>query len=483
MGYDLVVKGGRIATAADLFEADIGVRGGRIVAIGEDLGLGDRTIDARGRLITPGGIDAHAHIEQISSTGVWTADDWFTATRSAACGGTTVVMPFAAQHKGDSIRQVVADYHDRAGPKACIDYGFHMIISDPRPEIVDDELPELIRKGYTSFKIYLTYDALKLNDREVLEVYALARREGAFVMVHAENHDSIAFLAQKLLAAGHKAPKFHAVSRPQAVEREATHRAITLAELVDQPVLIVHVSGAEAFDQIRWAQARGLRIYAETCPQYLFLCAEDLDQPGIEGAKCMCSPPPREKANQPAVWRAIANGVAQVFSSDHAPYRFGDADGKQKALQDFKKVPNGVPGLELRMPLLFSEGVGKGRIDIHTFVAVTATNPARLYGLSPRKGSIAVGADADLVIWDPDRAVTVSHSLLHDAMDYTPYEGMQLTGWPIETLCRGVTVAKEMEFVGQAGFGQFHCRPLSDMARPVGRFPTGFNPHDGSYQP
>jgi dihydropyrimidinase len=481
--FDVVIRGGEVATAADLFTADIGIKDGRIAALGHDLAKGEEEYDARGKLVTPGGIDAHCHIDQKSSFGVPGADDYFTGTRSAACGGTTTVLSFAAQHKGMSLRQVVKDYHALATPKAVIDYGFHLIISDPTEQVLGQELPALIKDGYSSFKIYMTYDLLKLNDREILEVFSLARREGAFVMVHAENHDTIAWLSQKLLDAGHKAPKFHEVSRPQPVEREATHRAITFAELVDVPILIVHVSGREAIDQIRWAQSRGLKIFAETCPQYLFLSAEDLDQPGFEGAKCMCSPPPREKANQPYVWHGLASDVLNIISSDHAPYRYEDAQhGKKVGLTDgFKKVPNGVPGLEVRMPLLFSEGVGKGRIDIHRFVAITATTPARLYGLAPRKGSIAIGADADLVIWDTQKKVKITQAILHDAMDYTPYEGIEVTGWPAVTLSRGEAVWRDGKFLGTPGRGKFLPRALSPLMKPRGQFWSGFDPNTGTY--
>jgi dihydropyrimidinase len=481
--YDLVVRGGRIATAVDLFEADIGIADGRIVALGRGLGAGKDEIDATGRLITPGGVDTHAHIDQRSSNGLYTADDWFTATRSAACGGTTTVIGFAAQHKGMSLRQVVDAYHALATPKAVIDYGFHLIISDPTEQVLGQELPALVRAGYSSFKFYMTYDLLKLNDGEILDVLAVARAEGAFVMVHAENHDAIAWLSQRLLRHGHVTPKFHAVSRPQAVEREATHRVIALAELIDVPLLVVHVSGREAIDQIRWAQGRGLKIYAETCPQYLFLSAEDLDQPGWEGAKCMCSPPPREKANQPYVWQGIQTGVFQVVSSDHAPYRYDDPDGKGQGIAagNFKKISNGVPGLEVRLPLLFSEGVGKGLIDIHAFVQVTSTNHAKLYGLFPRKGTIAIGADADIVIWDEEREVTITQSMLHDAMDYTPYEGMKVTGWPWMTLAGGRAVWRDGAFHGEAGAGRFIPRVIGANAKPLGRLPTPFDPHSGRY--
>ena len=479
--FDLVVHNGTIATAADIFTADIGVKDGRIVMLGTRLGSGTREIDAAGRIITPGGIDSHCHIEQKSSTGVMTADDFFTGTRSAACGGTTTIIPFAAQHRGMSMREVVKEYHACAGPKAAVDYAFHLILTDPTPQVLGQELPALIHDGYTSFKIYTTYDALKLDDRQILDVLAVARRESAFVMVHAENHEIITWLSERLLSTGHTAPKFHAMAHVRTAESEATHRVISLAELLDVPMLIVHVSAAEAIEQIRWARSRGLKIYGETCPQYLFLTEDDMDRDGFEGAKYMCSPPPRNKANQEIVWQGLQNGIFQVFSSDHAPYRFNDPEGKLKhgPHAHFKKVPNGVPGLEVRMPLLFSEGVGKGRIELTHFVALTATNAAKLYGLYPQKGTIAVGSDADLVIWDQDKEVTITQSIMHDAMDYTPYEGRTVKGWPIMTLLRGETVCENGQFVGARGNGRFLKCNISPAAKPLGRSVSRFDAING----
>jgi len=483
--YDLVVRNGTVATASDVFHADIGVVAGRIATLGANLGAGRREIDAEGRIVTPGGVDSHCHIEQRSAAGVMTADDFFTATRSAACGGTTTVIPFAAQHRGMSLRQVVKDYHACAQPKAAVDYAFHLIVSDPTEQVCGQELPALIKDGYTSFKIYTTYDALKLDDRQILEVLSVARRERALVMVHAENHDVISWLSEKLLAAGHSAPRFHGIAHAPIAEREATSRAISLAELVDVPILIVHVSAREAMEQIRLAQARGLKVYGETCPQYLFLTADDLDRPDFEGAKYMCSPPPRDKANQESIWRGLETGVFEVFSSDHAGYRFDDPEGKMKHGRNaaFKKVPNGVPGLEVRMALLFSEGVGQGRLDLPRFVALTATNAAKLYGLYPRKGTIAVGADADLAIWDADKDVTISQSMIHDAMDYTPYEGKRIKGWPIATLVRGEVVAEAGEFVGAAGKGRFLKCDISPATKPLGRRTIAFDPATGTIAP
>jgi dihydropyrimidinase len=346
------------------------------------------------------------------------------------------------------------------------------------------ELPALIERGYTSFKVYMTYDALKLDDRQMLDVLALARAHGAMTMVHAENHDVIAWLSDRLLAAGHAAPKFHAVAHAAIAEREATHRVITLAEIVDVPMLIVHVSGREAIEQIRWAQGRGLKVYAETCPQYLYLSAEDLDQPGFEGAKCMCSPPPRGRDNQRYVWEGLQSGVFQVFSSDHAPYRFDDPEGKKKHGPNppFKKVANGVPGIAARLPLLFSGGVSEGRLTLNQFVALSATNHARLYGLYPRKGTIAVGSDADIALWDPNKEAKITVDLLHDAMDYTPYEGRVVKGWPVMVLSRGEVVAENGKVSEAAGRGQFLPCEKPQPAVPLGRRVHGFEPSSGKFR-
>ena len=390
--FHTVVRNGTVATATEVMRCDIGIRDGRVVALAEELEPGEVEIDAAGKLVLPGGVDSHCHIEQESSGGVMTADDFYSGTVSAAFGGTTCIIPFAAQMKGQTLREVVEKYHNRAGPKAVIDYGFHLIIADPTPEVMGQELPALIEDGITSFKVYMTYDALKLDDYQMLTVLNEARRLGALVMVHAENHDVIRWLSEKLLDSGHRAPKYHAVAHARIAEGEATNRAIELSRLMDTPMLIVHVSAEEATTAIRNAQTRGLKIYGETCPQYLFLTAKDLDRDGLDGAMFCCSPPPRDEAAQEAIWLGLKNGTFQVFSSDHAPYKFDEtAKLKHGPNAHFKQIANGVPGIELRLPLLFSEGVGKGRLSLQEFVALTATNAAKLYGLFPRKGTIAVG--------------------------------------------------------------------------------------------
>lgn len=456
--FDLLIRNGTVATAGDVMRCDIGVRDGRVVALGEDLGKADQVIDASGKLVTPGGVDSHCHMDQQPWEGQATIDDFRSGTTSAACGGTTTVIPFAMPLKGQSLRTVVDDYHRRATGKAVIDYAFHLVVADPTPQILGQDLPALIRDGCTSFKVYLTYEGLALTDEGVLNVLDFAKREGALVMVHAENDAVVRWLTSKLLAEGKTGIEHHLSAHPHIGDREATHRAISFSELMDVPILITHVSHREGAEQIRWAQTRGLKIYGETCPQYLFLSSDDIVGHGhahpLEGAKYVCTPPPRDKGNQEFIWQGLQNGTFQVLSSDHSAYRFTDKV-KDGVRTTFANVPNGVPGIELRAPLLLSEGVGKGRITLKQFIALNSTNAAKIYGLYPRKGTIAIGGDADIVIWDTEREWTVSHTLLHDQCDYTPYEGMKLKGWPDQTFSRGELVWDGREPIGKAGRGRF----------------------------
>ena len=466
--FDLVIRGGKVATAADVFHADIGIKDGKIVALADGLAKSANEIDAAGKIVMPGGVDAHCHLDQPMSDGTVMADGFESGTKSAAFGGTTTVIPFACQIRGNTLRAAVQDYHERSDGQAYIDYAFHLIVSDVTGSIANQELPALIKDGYTSFKIYMTYDDLKLDDREILDVLSAAREHGGMTMIHAENADCIQWLTEKLLDAGKTQPQYHGHSRPPIVEREATHRALSLAELVGVPVLIVHVSGEDAINQIREAQSRGLRVYGETCPQYLFLTAEDLGIDDFEGAKCICSPPPRDSANQEAVWVGLETGVFQVFSSDHAPFSYEDPKGKliRGTETPFPYIPNGIPGLETRLPLLFSEGVTKGRISLSRFVQLTATAPAQIYGLYPRKGTIAIGADADITIWDPTREVTIRNEDLHHNVDYTPYEGRTVTGWPTCTISRGDIVCQDGELIAEKGRGTFLKCDRPEPARP-----------------
>jgi dihydropyrimidinase len=457
--FDLTIRNGRVITATDDFVGDIGVFDGRIVTVSTALPAGRQDINAAGRLVMPGGIDSHCHVEQLSSMGVLCADDWYSASVSAAFGGTTTIIPFAAQHKGNSLRKVAAEYAASAASKSIIDYSYHLIISDPTEQAIKHDLPHLVGQGITSFKVFMTYDRLKLNDSQLLDVFAVAAQEKALAMIHAENNDVIAWIARHLLGNGYTAPKYHAVSHSAIAESEATHRAIQLASVLDVPIMIVHVSAAAAVRSIQAAQILGAPVYGETCPHYLLLTAKDIDLPGMEGAKYCCSPPPRDEASQEMLWRSLKSGVLQLVSSDHAPYRF-DATGQipEGDSTSFKQIANGLPGLELRMSLLFSEGVLKGRISMNQFVALTSTNHARMYGLYPQKGTIAPGADADLVIWDADRKVTIAAENLHDAAGYTPYEGRKVTGWPETVLSRGrIVVANERLHV-ERGSGRFIAR-------------------------
>ena len=466
--YDCIIRGGTIVTACDTIRADIGIRDSKIISIAQELVDGKQIIDASGLYVIPGGIDSHVHLAQPSFDGPKMADGFETGTRSAIAGGNTTVIPFALQPRGASLRQSVMDYHKEAHRQAYCDYGFHLIITDPNPHVLKQELPALVSDGYTSFKVFMTYDDLVLNDRELLEVFDCARECKALVMVHCEGYDAIRFMTQKLERAGKIAPYYHAVSRPVSVEREATHRAISHAEITHVPIMIVHVSGREPMEQIRWAQQRGLKVYGETCPQYIALTADDLKGLNMDetGGKYVCSPPPRDQASWEAIWEGIRSGVFQTFSSDHCPFYFEGPEGKvnPKARTSFRWVPNGIPGLETRLQILYSKGVVEGRISLNEFVALTSTNHAKLYGLYPRKGSIAPGFDADLVLWDPNRKEKISQELMHHGADYTPYEGMVVTGWPCLTMLRGKVVAEDGRIKGDKGEGQFLKRSLSPYA-------------------
>jgi len=468
--YDLAIRGGIITTASDTFRGDIGVRAGRIVAIADRVQGAAREIDASGLRVMPGGIDSHVHLAQPAFGGPKMADDFLTGTRSAIAGADTTVLPFALQQRGASLRASVTDYHKEADGKCFADYGFHLIITDPSASVLGQELPALVEDGYTSFKVFMTYDDLVLNDRQLLEVFECARSCRALVMVHCEGYDAIRFMTERLEQADKTAPYYHAVSRPEIVEREAAHRAISHAELLDVPIMIVHVSGRQAMEQIRWAQQRGLKVYGETCPQYIALTADDLKGLNMDesGSKYVCSPPPRDRASWDAIWEGLTQGVFQTFSSDHCPFYFEGPMGKKnaKARTSFRWVPNGIPGVETRLPILWSKGVAEGRITANEFVALTSTNHAKMYGLYPDKGSIAVGFDADLVLWDDKRKETIRQELMHQGADYTPYEGLAVTGWPVMTILRGKVVAEDGKVLGEPGDGVFLKRAISPYAAP-----------------
>lgn len=467
MRFDTIIRNGTIATASDTFVCDIGIRNGRIAALAADLTEADEVIDASGLFVLPGGIDSHVHLDQPSGDGIVMADDFDSGTKSAAIGGNSTVLAFCMQEKGQTLREALKVYHQKAEGKCHVDVAFHLVITDPTPEVLGQELPALVEDGYTSLKVFMTYEGLRLRDDQILDTLDAARRTGALVMVHCENEDAIRYLIGRHEEEGKFAPRYHATTRPIPAEREATHRALSLAEIVDVPIVIVHVSNREAMEEIRRARQRGQKIAGETCPQYLMLTADDLDRDALEGAKFVCSPPPRDKESQEACWEGLEQNVFDLFSSDHCPFRYDDVQGKlnEKGKRHFRWIPNGIPGVATRLPILFSEGVMKGRITLNQFVSQTATNHAKLYGLYPRKGTIAVGSDADVTLWDPDKRVTITNDLLAHGADYTPYEGMDIRGWPVRMLVRGNTVMQSGEILPPKASGTYLKREKSELVR------------------
>ncbi len=462
MPNDLVIRNARVVTSGGTTLCDIGLSDGRIATLGTGLD-GRETIDATGLIALPGGIDSHVHISQPSGPGIEMADDFASATRAAACGGNTTVMPFCLPEDGHTLREAASAYLAKAEGQCLTDVSFHLIVKSVDPVTLGQDLPALIAQGMTSFKVFMTYQGMRLTDAEILQVMDVAREQGALTMVHAENEDAIEFLRDKAERDGRIAPVHHARTRPVPVEREATHRATTLAEVAGVPVMIVHVSNGAALEEIQRARARGVRVFAETCPQYITLTADDLDRAGFEGAKWVCSPPPRDAGEQAAIWTGLEQGAFNVFSSDHCPFRYADTAGKDApgARASFRNIPNGIPGVETRLPILFSEGVGKGRISLETFASLAATNHARIYGLE-QKGSIAIGKDADIVLWDPTLTRKISQTDLHHGSDYTPWEGFEVTGWPVRTILRGQTVMLNGDPVGQPD-GRHIARAKQDV--------------------
>lgn len=460
--YDTVIHGGRVVTASDVFFADIGIRDGRIAAVAETIEGGERRIDATGRLVMPGGIEGHCHIAQESSSGVMTADDYYSGSVSAAFGGNSSLIPFAAQHRGQSIAEVISTYDGRAAPNSVLDYSYHLIISDPSAAVLA-ELPDVFARGITSFKVFMTYDLMNIGDGGMLDILTVAKAHGALTMVHAENNDMVKWMNRRLAAAGLTAPKYHAISRPELAEEEAINRAVSLAKLVDAALFIVHVSTAGGAEIVRREKLAGAKLFAETCPQYLALTRADLDRPGMDGAKYICSPPLRDNKTQDALWRHIQTGTFESVSSDHAPYR-ADASGKFLNGNDvpYAKIANGMPGIAMRLPYLFSEGVVKGRITLPQFVQLSSANAAKTFGLE-KKGAIAPGYDADIAIWNPAETRIATQAAQHDNMDYTPFEGMEITGWPELVMNRGAIVVEKGELKAERGRGRFVARKPVDL--------------------
>jgi dihydropyrimidinase len=462
--FDLCIRNGTIVTASDRFQADLGIRDGRVFAVGRELRGADRDIDASGLLVLPGGVDAHCHIEEPAYLGAELADDFDSATLAAACGGTTTIMPFVNRLEGATLRESAEDYAARAQARARIDYAFHVIVGQTSMPSIAEELPALMRDGYLSVKVYMSYAGYMLDDQRILEVMETTRRFGGLTMVHAENGHCVHFLSDRVQRTQGGSLALFGATAPPAVEREATHRAITLAEVSGARTLLVHVSASQALEQIRWAHAHGINILAETCPQYLLRTADDLTRPGWEAAKFLCSPPLRTAADVAQLWQGIGDGTFDLVSSDHCPYRFEGPTGKKVAgsTANFQHVPPGLPGIETRLMLLFSEGVRRRRITLEQFVALTATNPAKIYGLYPTKGSLMPGADADIVLWDPEAQAVIRHAALHDQCDYTPFEGQAIEGCPVMTFSRGECLFDRGRIFGAPGRGRLiaRSRPL-----------------------
>ena len=448
----LLITRGTIVTATDQYRGDIFIEGEKIAAIGTSLTMtADRTIDAAGKYVFPGGIDVHTHLD-MPFGGTTSADDFESGTVAAAHGGTTTIVDFAIQYKGQTLHHAWDTWMKKAEGKAAIDYGFHMIITELSDQ-VEQEMDALVRQGVTSFKLFMAYPGVfMLDDATIFRALLRTGKNGGTICMHAENGGVIDVLVKRALADGKTAPKYHALTRPARAEGEATHRAIALAEMADVPIYIVHLSAAEALEMVTEARDRGLPAYAETCPQYLFLSYDNYEEPGFDGAKYVMSPPLRDKAKQDQLWRGLKFNDLQCVSTDHCPFCMKE---KRLGENDFSKIPNGAPGIETRMSLVYDGGVRTGRISINRFVELTSTSPAKIFGLFPRKGTIAPGSDADIVIFDPEKTTTLSVHSLHMKVDYNPYEGRQVTGVTETVISRGRVVIDNGRFVGRAGAGAF----------------------------
>jgi dihydropyrimidinase len=454
MGFDTIIKNGSVVTATDTYTADVALANGKIIAMGTDLPSQNATkiLDASGKLVLPGGIDVHTHLD-MPFGGTTSADDFETGTRAAAFGGTTTLIDFAIQYKGQPLRQAFDTWMSKASSKATCDYGFHCIVTDVSGGQLS-EMNDLVHEGVTSFKLFMAYPGVfMLDDGSIFKALQTTSKNGGMVCMHAENGSAIDVIVQQALAEGKRAPKYHALTRPTTAEAEAVGRAIALAEMAGAPIYIVHLSCNDALEKVREARDRGLPVYAETCPQYLYLSLENMDAPGFEGAKYVFTPPLREKWNQEKLWNGLKHDHLQVVSTDHCPFCFKEQ--KELGRDDFTKIPNGGPGVEHRMSLIYSGGVAGGRFNANRFVELVSTTPAKLFGLYPRKGTIAVGSDADLVIFDPKRKHTISAQTHHMRVDYSMFEGIQVTGMPDVVLSRGRVVVDGERFLGRAGQGEF----------------------------
>src|SRR5437764_11655815 len=449
----LLIKNGTIVTATDQYRGDVFVDGEKISVIGTSLSMAaDRVIDATGKYLFPGGIDVHTHLD-MPFGGSQSSDDFETGTIAAAHGGTTTIVDFAIQYRGQTLHHAWETWMKKAEGKAAIDYGFHMIITELNDQ-VETEMDSLVKQGVTSFKLFMAYPGVfMLDDASIFKALLRTGKNGGTICMHAENGGVIDVLVKKALAEGKTAPKYHALTRPARAEAEATHRAIALAEMADVPIYIVHLSAAEALEMVTEARDRGLPAFAETCPQYLFLSYDDYEEPNFGGSKYVMSPPLRDRAMQDSLWRGLAFNDLQCTSTDHCPFCMKE----QKTLgsDDFSKIPNGAPGIETRMSLVYDGGVRTGRVSLDRFIELFSTSPVKIFGLFPRKGTIAPGSDADIVVFDPEKKVRLSAKTLHMNVDYNPYEGREVVGATDTVISRGRVVIDGGKFVGRAGSGSF----------------------------
>ncbi len=457
----VLIKNGRIVTAAEEYDADIFVEQDKISLIGSTLSVtADKIIDASGKYVIPGGIDPHTHLD-MPFMGTVSSDDFETGTKAAAHGGTTSIIDFAIQTKGHSALEGLDTWHKKAAGKAAIDYGFHMILTDTEGDRIN-ELNTLIDEGITSYKLFMAYPGvLFMDDANIYRTMAAAGEKGAIICMHAENGIVIDEIVRKAVAAGKTEPKWHSLTRPTEMEAEAVHRTIAIGDVADVPVYIVHLTSSDALEQVAIARSRGQDVFAETCPQYLFLDYSYYEKKNFEGAKYVMSPPLREKWNQAELWNGLDTGSLQVVSTDHCTFRFSDQ--KPMGKDDFTKIPNGAPGIENRMSLIYQGGVVEGRLSMNTFVEVTSTAAAKIFGLYPRKGTIAVGSDADMVIFNPNHKETISvnNSITHHMnVDYNAYEGFEVSGISETVLARGKVIVEDCTYNGKRGDGQFLKRSL-----------------------
>jgi dihydropyrimidinase len=454
MRFDTVIRNGTIVTATDTYVSDVGIANGKISVIGLDLPVesAGKVIEAGGMLVMPGGIDVHTHLD-MPFGGTMSADDFESGTIAAAYGGTTTLIDFAIQYKGQTLRHAFDTWMKKADGKAVIDYAFHCIITDIAGAQLE-EMKAFVREGVPTFKLFMAYPGVfMLDDASIFKAMGAAANSGGMICMHAENGGAIDVIVQRALAEGKRAPKYHALTRPVTLEAEATSRAIALAEIAGTPVYIVHLSCNEALEKVREARDRGLRVYAETCPQYLYLSLENMDAPGFEGAKYVFTPPLREKWHQEKLWQGLAQDDLQVVSTDHCPFCMKEQ--KEMGKDDFTKIPNGGPGIEHRLSLVYNGGVHGGKFSPNRFVQLVSTAPAKLFGLYPRKGTIAVGSDADLIVFDPNEEQIISVKTHHMRVDYSMFEGTRVKGVTKTVLSRGRTIIDNGGFTGKAGAGEF----------------------------